>query len=226
MAEPNRENPMHDRPRVWLRKVYNDTLITETITTFIMLCWKYDNSELAIYVLLSFLNCICIRTWDGNIKYTVMGLEGVVIQVYGSSRVFATTEWNILSLFCLILVMFNFWIPVCRFVQVFIMACLVGLLKLLTIVLYYCINAPSSARVNNNVIALRRMLTHIRTSNETCSVCLDEFTVGEESRRLPCNHVFHPTCIDRWVASGHDTCPNCHANVIMQPQPQEQEAAV
>jgi hypothetical protein len=226
MAEPQLENQRLDRTRTWIRKVYRDTLITETITTFIMLCWKYDNSELAIYVLLSFLNCICIRTWDGDTKYKVMGLIGIVIQVYGSSRVFDTKEWNILSLFCLILVMFNFWIPVCRFVQVFIMACLVGLLKLITIALYYCINAPSPVRVNNNVIALRRMLTHIRTSNETCSVCLDEFAVGEESRRLPCNHVFHPTCIDRWVASGHDTCPNCRANVIMQPQPQEQEAAV
>jgi hypothetical protein len=115
MAEPQLENQRLDRTRTWIRKVYRDTLITETITTFIMLCWKYDNSELAIYVLLSFLNCICIRTWDGDTKYKVMGLIGIVIQVYGSSRVFDTKEWNILSLFCLILVMFNFWIPVCRF---------------------------------------------------------------------------------------------------------------
>ena len=28
--------------------------------------------------------------------------------------------------------------------------------------------------------------------NETCAVCLVDFTDGEDVRRLPCRHLFHP----------------------------------
>lgn len=215
MAEVN-----HNRSRQWIRKFYTDTLITETLTTFIMLCWKYDNSELAIYILLSFLNCILFRSWDATRKYSFLGFVHLVIQVYGSSRVFDTTEWNIVSLFCLILVMHNFWIPVCRFAQITTILALVAIFKLLMAACMRCMDTPNENQVQNNQQVLRRMITHIRNRDETCSICLDEFTIGEEIRRLPCNHVFHPGCMERWVAGGHDTCPNCRHNMT-EPKPVE-----
>ncbi|KAJ8492354.1 hypothetical protein OPV22_014075 [Ensete ventricosum] len=40
-----------------------------------------------------------------------------------------------------------------------------------------------------------------------CAVCLSEFEDDETLRLLPgCYHVFHPDCIDAWLAS-HITCP-------------------
>nr|XP_004289484.2 PREDICTED: E3 ubiquitin-protein ligase ATL31-like [Fragaria vesca subsp. vesca] len=44
-----------------------------------------------------------------------------------------------------------------------------------------------------------------------CAVCLSEFEDYETLRLLPkCDHVFHPDCIDAWLAS-HITCPVCRA---------------
>ncbi|KAF5451488.1 hypothetical protein F2P56_026594 [Juglans regia] len=44
-----------------------------------------------------------------------------------------------------------------------------------------------------------------------CAVCLSEFEDYEKLRLLPkCDHVFHPVCIDAWLAS-HLTCPVCRA---------------
>jgi len=32
-----------------------------------------------------------------------------------------------------------------------------------------------------------------------CVICLSEYTDGEEFKRLPCKHHFHPKCIDEWL---------------------------
>ncbi|KAI6692482.1 hypothetical protein NL676_020192 [Syzygium grande] len=49
-----------------------------------------------------------------------------------------------------------------------------------------------------------------------CAVCLSNFKDDETLRLIPkCNHVFHPDCIDKWLAS-HTTCPVCRANLTSQ----------
>ncbi|KAF9608395.1 hypothetical protein IFM89_009761 [Coptis chinensis] len=46
-----------------------------------------------------------------------------------------------------------------------------------------------------------------------CAVCLNEFGNDETLRLLlKCDRVFHPECIDAWLAS-HTTCPVCRANL-------------
>ncbi|KAG2635561.1 E3 ubiquitin-protein ligase ATL6-like [Panicum virgatum] len=64
-----------------------------------------------------------------------------------------------------------------------------------------------------------------------CAVCLSEFDDDETLRLLPkCSHVFHPDCIDTWLAS-HVTCPVCRANLVPDPNapaddaPAEQQPA-
>lgn len=50
-----------------------------------------------------------------------------------------------------------------------------------------------------------------------CAVCLNEFEDDETLRLIPkCSHVFHPDCIDAWLAS-HSTCPVCRANLVPDP---------
>lgn len=50
-----------------------------------------------------------------------------------------------------------------------------------------------------------------------CAVCLNEFEDHETLRLIPkCDHVFHPDCIDAWLAS-HTTCPVCRSNLVPQP---------
>lgn len=46
-----------------------------------------------------------------------------------------------------------------------------------------------------------------------CAVCLNEFEDEETLRLLPnCYHVFHPECIDAWLAF-RTTCPVCRTNL-------------
>lgn len=40
-----------------------------------------------------------------------------------------------------------------------------------------------------------------------CSICTEDFTVGEDVRVLPCDHKFHPPCIDPWLINVSGTCP-------------------
>ena len=44
-------------------------------------------------------------------------------------------------------------------------------------------------------------------SGLACSVCTDDFTKGQDVRVLPCNHKFHPECIDPWLLNVSGTCP-------------------
>jgi len=40
-----------------------------------------------------------------------------------------------------------------------------------------------------------------------CTICTEDFNVGEDVRVLPCNHKFHPSCIDPWLVNVSGTCP-------------------
>lgn len=45
------------------------------------------------------------------------------------------------------------------------------------------------------------------TGNFSCPICTDDFVKGQDLRVLPCNHKFHPECIDPWLVNVSGTCP-------------------
>ncbi|CAE7172986.1 E3 ubiquitin-protein ligase RNF38 [Symbiodinium microadriaticum] len=47
-----------------------------------------------------------------------------------------------------------------------------------------------------------------RRRESSCAVCLCDFERKDLVRRLPCNHVFHQSCIDRWLRR-NQVCPLC-----------------
>ncbi|KAI4326920.1 hypothetical protein L6164_019437 [Bauhinia variegata] len=50
---------------------------------------------------------------------------------------------------------------------------------------------------------------------DTCAVCLYEFQAQHEIRRLTnCPHIFHRSCLDRWMGYDQRTCPLCRTPVI------------
>ncbi|KAM5474340.1 hypothetical protein MauCBS54593_001914 [Microsporum audouinii] len=52
-----------------------------------------------------------------------------------------------------------------------------------------------------------------REPSTTCPICTDEFVRGQDVRLLPCNHSFHPECVDPWLVDVSGTCPLCRINL-------------
>ncbi|KAH6688352.1 RING-7 protein [Plectosphaerella plurivora] len=46
-----------------------------------------------------------------------------------------------------------------------------------------------------------------------CTICTEDFNVGEDVRVLPCDHKFHPNCIDPWLVNVSGTCPLCRLDL-------------
>lgn len=49
---------------------------------------------------------------------------------------------------------------------------------------------------------------------EDCSICLEGFGENKESRNLPCDHVFHRACIDKWLLEYNHNCPVCRRDLM------------
>ena len=49
----------------------------------------------------------------------------------------------------------------------------------------------------------------IKTMNISCTVCQDDFNTEDTVRVLPCEHLYHPDCIDDWLKGHSYKCPCC-----------------
>lgn len=50
---------------------------------------------------------------------------------------------------------------------------------------------------------------------ENCAVCLYDFEGDDDIRRLTnCRHIFHLSCLDRWMDHDQKTCPLCRTRVF------------
>ncbi|KAH1397508.1 hypothetical protein KXX31_001187 [Aspergillus fumigatus] len=58
--------------------------------------------------------------------------------------------------------------------------------------------------------------------NFSCPICTDDFIKGQDLRVLPCNHQFHPECIDPWLVNVSGTCPLCRID-LNPPQAEEEQ---
>ncbi|OBT51818.1 hypothetical protein VE04_08036 [Pseudogymnoascus sp. 24MN13] len=56
-------------------------------------------------------------------------------------------------------------------------------------------------------------LSAVGTVGVECSICTEDFVNSEDIRVLPCNHKFHPTCIDPWLLNISGTCPLCRMDL-------------
>jgi len=54
----------------------------------------------------------------------------------------------------------------------------------------------------------------VTACNDNCSVCLDKFNPNVQVRRLPCLHVFHIKCIDKWLKRNRK-CPICRISITI-----------
>ncbi|KAH8888991.1 hypothetical protein GQ53DRAFT_226719 [Thozetella sp. PMI_491] len=48
---------------------------------------------------------------------------------------------------------------------------------------------------------------------QTCAICTEDFSKGVQVRKLPCEHVFHQSCLDPWLLGFAVTCPMCRLDI-------------
>lgn len=53
--------------------------------------------------------------------------------------------------------------------------------------------------------------------HDLCAICLTDYEDGEQLRVLPCDHFFHPPCVDQWLRT-HNACPMCKQAVDPDPE--------
>lgn len=56
--------------------------------------------------------------------------------------------------------------------------------------------------------------------NDSCAICLSEFSEKEELLELNCKHVFHWKCAKRWLVQRR-LCPLCQRNVLLNMKSEE-----
>jgi hypothetical protein len=91
---------------------------------------------------------------------------------------------------------------------------------------YICLRLDIRIRINNNNnnnLILNKI--NIELLNKTtklfnitkleelqiikeCTICIDNYKIGNNVRQLKCLHTFHQECIDKWLVH-NNMCPNC-----------------
>lgn len=71
---------------------------------------------------------------------------------------------------------------------------------------------PSQTELNE--VMARRIISSRTTKalereRDTCAICLEGYTSGDEVACMPCLHKTHWKCLEQWLARGASTCPTC-----------------
>lgn len=97
-----------------------------------------------------------------------------------------------------------------------------------------CSDVVMSRRAIRNMNTLYPTVTQEELSNtdNVCIICREEMNAETGTvKRLPCNHIFHVTCLRSWFQR-QQTCPTCRMDILrlpntsgaQQPRPQQNQA--
>ncbi|OLL27031.1 Mitochondria fission 1 protein [Neolecta irregularis DAH-3] len=79
-------------------------------------------------------------------------------------------------------------------------------------------NPPAADNIIES-LPKKKVDREMAASKAQCSVCRDEFEVGNVYAKLPCKHLFHTECITQWLKI-NGICPLCRKSVSDPPEPE------
>eukprot|EP00756_Hemistasia_phaeocysticola_P012701 Hpha_TRINITY_DN15223_c4_g8::TRINITY_DN15223_c4_g8_i1::g.67181::m.67181 len=68
-------------------------------------------------------------------------------------------------------------------------------------------------QIEDNSGRFRANVGQLSEDNKKCPICLCEFEENQDVRMLPCMHLFHSDCVDRWLQSNR-LCPTCKTDIV------------
>jgi E3 ubiquitin-protein ligase RNF13 len=62
--------------------------------------------------------------------------------------------------------------------------------------------------LNTNVLeSLPTIVVNESHVDEQCSICMEKYVLDQEMKLLPCQHIFHSTCIETYLKEFSIQCP-------------------
>lgn len=71
---------------------------------------------------------------------------------------------------------------------------------------------------NMNTLYPNATPEELANSDNVCIICREEMTGNGTSKKLPCNHIFHVSCLRSWFQR-QQTCPTCRMDILRIPAP-------
>lgn len=81
------------------------------------------------------------------------------------------------------------------------------------ILTFFLSSHPTMSTAQLQEIPNAAITKEVEDSQIQCAVCFEKFNLNESGvRKLPCDHLFHDTCIFPWLQS-NASCPICRAQL-------------
>ncbi|KMZ66230.1 hypothetical protein ZOSMA_2G02400 [Zostera marina] len=74
------------------------------------------------------------------------------------------------------------------------------------------ISVPTSSTNGISVVKITQKFIESPDSCTICAICKDEFELRTKVKSLPCKHIYHGCCIQKWL-SQNNSCPICRAQL-------------
>jgi hypothetical protein len=69
------------------------------------------------------------------------------------------------------------------------------------------------SKLEGGLLLEKRSFDNDDDEEPSCSICLCEYETGETVTKLPCNHIYHESCLTSWTES-HVRCPLCNYDLM------------
>lgn len=73
---------------------------------------------------------------------------------------------------------------------------------------------------NMNTLYPNATIEDLTNNDNICIICREEMTSNGTAKKLPCNHIFHVSCLRSWFQR-QQTCPTCRMDVLQATPPEQ-----
>ena len=77
-----------------------------------------------------------------------------------------------------------------------------------------CIDCVRDHRIHKKLRVRTIKSENVKTLLNQCSICLEDFNLGDQFIILKCRHGYHENCIRKWFSERNTTCPLCRENIL------------
>ncbi|XP_023212733.1 E3 ubiquitin-protein ligase synoviolin-like, partial [Centruroides sculpturatus] len=203
--------------------------VTETCLAFTVFRDDFSPKFVALFTLLLFLKCFHWLAEDRVDYFQYAILFSIVINIFikyilHSIDLQSENPWENKAVYLLYCELLMGSVKVILYIIFMVIMIKIHTFPLFAIRPMYLSMRAFKKAVNDVILsrrAIRNMNTlypdatpeELATVDNVCIICREEMTGGGSSKKLPCNHIFHATCLRSWFQR-QQTCPTCRMDVL------------